>query len=62
MRLFNGLKNFLDCHYITSLAPLEHKGFILANALSMYTEVSYQGRWNIKGWGEMDQNAVFAKY
>ena len=60
--LMDILKIFLDCRYITSLAPLYHKGLIFAHARSMYTEVRYQGRWKIKGWGEMDQDAVFAIY
>ena len=60
--LMDILKIFLDFRYIASLALLYHKGLILAHAWSMYTEVSYQGRWKIKMWGEMDQNAVFARY
>ena len=60
--LMDILKNFLDCRYIASLASLYHKELILVHARSRYTEVSYQGRWKIKMWGEMDQNAIFALY
>ena len=60
--LMDILKIFLDYCYIVSLVPLYNKGLILAHARSMYTEVSYQGRWKIKGWGEMDQDAVFTIY
>jgi len=42
--------NSLDYCYITSLVPLYSiKGFILSHAQSMYTEVSYQGMWEING-------------
>ena len=53
--LMDILKKFLDSCYITSLAPLYYKGLILAHERSMYTEISNQGSWKIKGWGEFDQ-------